>query len=625
MKKALKLTFILLLIIFPSKVLAAGASVSPSSISMTTGQTKTFSIVCTDCEGAVVVSSSNSSVASVSSVSKDGWIDSAGTTVTLKGVSAGSANIVVNLANVSDINGDMMSGTRTVSVTVSNPASSGGGSSTPTPTAPPSTPVVNLSSNNNLSSLSVSGCTLSPSFSSNKTSYTCSEVDAASINISATKEDSKASISGVGTRYLNYGDNTLYVTVTAENGSKKSYTVKVPRKDTRNADNTLSSLTIEGQTIKFDKDKTEYKLEVASKVEYLQIDAKATDSKATVTGTGKINLQTGENKIEIVVKAENESTKTYVINCTRSEKENIASTTLTSLKFNDKQIDLSSDSKIFLIGLDEYKDSIKLEYETSSNTTEYNVKGTDNLKEGINKITIEVTDKKCKKVTYTIYVYVPAKEVVKSLEGIDKINSNIIYNSSQYKNQIISKDVVNLINKKDNQLTYNIVNDNNGLLYSFIFDKNSKLSKTLELKFIKVSDEPLKFVSNIPKNVQIKAHIDEAYKNGTKLKLYTYDQKNNKYILIKDNVKVENGYITFISDGSSEYILSTDGLKVKTTLKEWIIRFICILVGALIPILIYIIRKNFKKKEIKEEIIPLEEPKKENIKDILEEADFERI
>lgn len=603
MKKFFKIIFILLLIIFPNKVLAASVSVSPSSLSITTGSSKSFSIVCTGCEGAVTVSSSNSNVASVVSVSNNGWIDSNGVTVNIKGVNAGSATITINLVDVSDTAYNSITGTRTVSVNVTNPV-------IPTPTP---TPPANLSSNNNLNSLSVSGCNLSPTFSSSITSYSCAEVDRDSVSISASKADSSASISGIGTRTLNYGNNTLYVVVTAANGNRKTYSIKIPRKDTRNSDNTLSSLTIEGQSIKFDKNKTEYSLTVSANVEYLMINAVPTDSKATVSGTGKVNLKTGKNVIEIVVKAENETTKKYIINCIQSEKENIPSTTLTSLKYNNKEIDLSSGFKTYLIGLDKYSESIKLEYKTSSKTTKYLVKG-DNLKEGINKVTIEVSDTNCKKVIYTLYVYVPDKSetIVKSLNGIKDLNSNIIYNSNQYKNQIITSDIIKLINKNNKSLTYNMINEYNGLLYSFVIDKNSKLlSKNLELKFIKISDEPLKFSSNIPKNIEITAYIDNSYSDGTKLKLYTYDQKNNKYILIKDNIEVKDGYVKFVSDGSSEYIFSTEKLKVKTTIFEWIIRIICILIGASIPCLVYFIKNNKEKNKKTDEIISIEELEKQ--------------
>ena len=84
------------------------------------------------------------------------------------------------------------------------------------------------SKNNNLSSLSVEGLTLSPTFSKDKTSYTVSaESNTQSINIIAKKEDSASSVSGTGKHDVAEGENKFLITVTAENGTTKTYTILV--------------------------------------------------------------------------------------------------------------------------------------------------------------------------------------------------------------------------------------------------------------------------------------------------------------------------------------------------------------------------------------------------------------
>lgn len=84
------------------------------------------------------------------------------------------------------------------------------------------------SKNNNLKSLSVDGLKLSPTFNKNTTSYT---VDAGSntnsIKISASVEDSKSSVKGTGTHEVSEGENKFNITVTAQNGSTKTYTIIV--------------------------------------------------------------------------------------------------------------------------------------------------------------------------------------------------------------------------------------------------------------------------------------------------------------------------------------------------------------------------------------------------------------
>ena len=68
------------------------------------------------------------------------------------------------------------------------------------------------SSNNNLSSLSVSGHEID--FNKNITTYTL-ETTQSSVTINATKEDSYATISGTGTKNLLYGSNTIKVVLTS--------------------------------------------------------------------------------------------------------------------------------------------------------------------------------------------------------------------------------------------------------------------------------------------------------------------------------------------------------------------------------------------------------------------------
>jgi hypothetical protein len=99
----------------------------------------------------------------------------------------------------------------------------------------------NTSSNNaNLSSLTISSGTLSPSFSASNTSYNTTITNGTtSIRLNPTREDVNASItingaaatSGVlsGAIPLNIGSNTITIIVTAEDATTKTYTLTVNR------------------------------------------------------------------------------------------------------------------------------------------------------------------------------------------------------------------------------------------------------------------------------------------------------------------------------------------------------------------------------------------------------------
>lgn len=98
------------------------------------------------------------------------------------------------------------------------------------PETPAVCPTGDGSPNNVLKSLSVSGYSLTPTFSYYTQDYSMvvgNEVS--SITVSATAMDSTAKVSGAGTITLNEGLNEIKITVTAESGSAREYVLTVVR------------------------------------------------------------------------------------------------------------------------------------------------------------------------------------------------------------------------------------------------------------------------------------------------------------------------------------------------------------------------------------------------------------
>ncbi len=132
-------------------------------------------------------------------------------TITFKALAVGSGTISVNSSDLGDADFNTL-GTPTGSTTVSVKQE-------------------NKSSNANLKWLTVpSGCTLVPKFSKDVTNYTCTVPGSVtSFPMDWEAEDSKATTK-VSTGYqLKVGENTRTVTVTAQDGTKKVYTVKITR------------------------------------------------------------------------------------------------------------------------------------------------------------------------------------------------------------------------------------------------------------------------------------------------------------------------------------------------------------------------------------------------------------
>lgn len=84
--------------------------------------------------------------------------------------------------------------------------------------------------NHYLKTMSITGQTITPAFDPFVTEYSIVvDESVSSVKINATTIDSKATITGGGTHTLKYGENTLTLTVKAENGSKLNYTINVYR------------------------------------------------------------------------------------------------------------------------------------------------------------------------------------------------------------------------------------------------------------------------------------------------------------------------------------------------------------------------------------------------------------
>lgn len=126
------------------------------------------------------------------------------------------------------------------------------------------------------------------------------------LNVVAKKQTSSSGSSG---------GNSSSKPSTGSGASKPSTGGTTADKKEYSSDNTLKSLTIEGYNLEpmFNKDSLEYKLTVDEKVEKIVIKAEANHNKASIKGTGEINLSNGENIIEIKVTAENGNDKIYKI------------------------------------------------------------------------------------------------------------------------------------------------------------------------------------------------------------------------------------------------------------------------------------------------------------------------
>ena len=183
-----------------------------------------------------------------------------------------------------------------------------------------------LSGNCNLATLDVSNATISPAFSGGVTEYSASvPYEVSTLSVAATAEHPGAQVS-IGDTYLYEAATTpVKVTVTAENGAAKTYTIYVSRPRDPNyveSDNcNLSDLWVEGFVLSpaFAVDVDKYYVWLPYETETVTVGATTEDSKASVSVDSSMVLEPGKGTdIPVTVTAENGNQKVYVVTAVRA-------------------------------------------------------------------------------------------------------------------------------------------------------------------------------------------------------------------------------------------------------------------------------------------------------------------
>lgn len=175
----------------------------------------------------------------------------------------------------------------------------------------------------------------------------------------------------------------------------------------------------------FKPDNTSYKVTVPSNAESVEIYAVLQDDNAKITGTGKKNLEFGDNNFDVTVIAEDGTEKTYTINIVRQEErggveedkqeeqnteavqEQYSGDGLASLNIENLELSPNFDTVIYEYTTKYIGENTTLDIKTTTTDPYYTVEitGNEDLKEGENIINILVSDPDGKNIaTYQITV-----------------------------------------------------------------------------------------------------------------------------------------------------------------------------------------------------------------------------
>ncbi len=351
------------------------------------------------------------------------------------------------------------------------------------------------------------------------------------ISIYATPSNSKATVTGTGSKNLQIGKNTFNIKVTAEDKkTTKTYILTINRKDKEDtkSDATLANLGIrpkEYDFTGFKPDITSYNLSVPNDIEKITIYATAKNSKDTIVGNGNKSLKIGQNKCEIKVTSEDKKTsKTYVINVTRKEKEEESEEENNENKENDQKIseglknieikeanlspNFSQDVYSYEVTVPSGTERLEINAEATSDDVEIEIVGNEELKQGENIITILANNKKDDTTsTYQINAKVGNQE-------IDLSTANGEFKDAEKKGKIqgwiIKGAIIAVI-----------------ILIIIFLIKRYKISQEYEEDEDEIEeDDEMKFEQQYNTNSQYKSTVSEEIRN---IGLYDEPQENEEY------------------------------------------------------------------------------------------------
>lgn len=258
-----------------------------------------------------------------------------------------------------------------------------------------STNITILSNNNKLKSITIAGYSFS--FDPDKTEYDLS-IDEDLIYVNAQLQDQQNStfLENYGPRYVNLkpGLNTVNLSIMAQNGDVRTYTLKITRNTQESNNNYLKELAVSAGTLSpnFKKDTLTYDVKVPLNVDKITISATLEDNNASfVENNGPRNedLIIGDNTFFIQVKAQNGDVRTYTINVIRTSEN--ANNYLSSLTVSNANINFSKEVTQYEFNVLYEVTELNIEAIAEDTEAKVEINNPSELKVGLNTIEIKVT------------------------------------------------------------------------------------------------------------------------------------------------------------------------------------------------------------------------------------------
>lgn len=396
---------LLLIMIFSVRVEAASVSISASNTSVEVGTTVTINVNVTAASYNLYVEGDGISRTSFVDFSQDAVNENFTESVSFTPETAGTytINLTGTVVDETQTEGDSVN--KSVTITVKEKETSGGGSNTGSGSNQGSSGNSGSSSNSGSSGSSGSSSGSSGSGSSSSSTPSFTEVNetvyaTGSVNVRQSWSTSSSVVGSLsegqsvtrtgkgsnGWSRVTFNGSTAYV-------SSQYLTTEKPEDKSKNS--ALKELTLLQGTLtpEFSKDITEYTVQVGTDVTELQLDAIPEDEKAKVKVDGNTDLKDGENKVTITVTAEDESTTVYTLTVNKTDETKDVGPVLSKLEISGATLSPTFSPEVYSYSVNVPIGTTTLDItaEAEDEETAVEITGNTDLKEGENLVTIMVT------------------------------------------------------------------------------------------------------------------------------------------------------------------------------------------------------------------------------------------
>lgn len=293
-------------------------------------------------------------------------------------------------------------------------------------------------------------------------------------------------------------------------------------------------------------------------------------------------------------------------------------TNLSSVKVNGKA--LTNTNGQFVLDVSNHVANIDIIASAEDSKSKVTGTGKKDIAVGNNSFDLIVTAENGRTTTYKVVVNRKEYNVLSDLEEITnkKLDADIVID----KDSKLTKNDLNKIVKAKNKIVLKFTSDNK-TIYEWVLD--GKKIKTVD-EFIPYIDmnikdnEDMKKALNypegiyldfrnckdIPKGVILKYNVSDKYADGDKINIYIYDEKEKEVIELKNNLKVEDGYVEFEISNSLRHVITKSSINNAAPTKTNninIFLIVSIILFIIVLILIALLIKSKSTKKLNDVVV----------------------